>query len=354
MAPYTPGEQPRPGERLVKLNTNENPYPPSPRVSSAIARAARDSLRLYPAPRADAFVESAARHYGVAREMILAGNGSDELLAMIFRATLGPRDSVAYPVPTYSLYDTLAAIQEARVIRIPLNSDFSLPLEKLARARAKLTIVCNPNSPSGTFTAPAKLGALARALGGRLLVIDEAYVDFAPASALGLLRRFPNVVILRTLSKSYSLAGMRLGLCFARPQIIEELHKVKDSYNLSRIAVVAGAEALEDSRWMRRNVERVKRTRTETVARLRELGFEVPESAANFVLARMKGRDLAPMVRGLREKGVLVRHFSTPLLRDALRISIGTPEEMNALFRALEWYLARSDRLSKTTSARAR
>ncbi len=354
MAPYTPGEQPRPGERLIKLNTNENPYPPSPRVRSAIARAARDSLRLYPAPRADAFVESAARHYQVAKEMILAGNGSDELLAMIFRATLGRGDTVAYPVPTYSLYDTLAAIQEARVIRVPLASDFSVPLKKLAHARAKLTIVCNPNSPSGTFTPPAKLGALARALGGRLLVIDEAYVDFAPASALKLLRRFPNVAILRTLSKSYSLAGMRLGLCFAHPQIIQELHKVKDSYNLSRIAVAAGAEAVADAQWMRRNVGRVKRTRAETIARLRKLGFKVPESAANFVLARMPGRDLAPMARALRDRRVLVRHFPNALLRDAVRISIGTPAEMNALFRALESYLGETRTASKKSPARPR
>src|SRR5579872_7408196 len=162
MTGYTPGEQPRPGERLIKLNTNENPYPPSPRVRRAVVRAAADSLRLYPAPRADDFVASASKLYGVRKEMILAGNGSDELLAMIFRATLGPRDTVAYPVPTYSLYDTLASIQEARVLRFPVEHDFSIPLDKLAKARAKLTIVCNPNSPSGILTPAAKLGKLAR------------------------------------------------------------------------------------------------------------------------------------------------------------------------------------------------
>ncbi len=335
MAAYKPGEQPRPGERLIKLNTNENPYPPSPRVRRAVVRVASDSLRLYPAPRADDFVASASKLYGVPKDMILAGNGSDELLAMVFRATLDPGDTVAYPVPTYSLYDTLASIQEARVRRFPVGSDFSIPLDQLAETRANLTIVCNPNSPSGILTATSKLAKLARALRDRLFVIDEAYVDFASDNALRLLRRFPNVVILRTLSKSFSLAGMRLGLCFARPSIIEELMKVKDSYNLSRVALAAGAQALNDAAWMRRNVARVKQTREMTIARLRKLGFEVPDSSANFVLARMAGRDLALLARAIRKRGILVRYFPTPLLRDALRISIGTPAEMNALFKAI-------------------
>ena len=337
MAPYRPGEQPRPGQRLIKLNTNENPYPPSPRVRRAIERAVAGSgLRLYPAPRADEFVASAARVYSVPRRMILAGNGSDELLAMLFRATLGRGDTVAYPVPTYSLYDTLALVQEARITHLPLGNDFELPLEALARARANLTIVCSPNSPSGTLTPARSLAALARRLEGRLLLIDEAYVDFASGNALGLVKRHRNVVVLRTLSKSYSLAGMRLGLCFAHPDVIDALMKVKDSYNLSRVALAAGAAALDDAAWMRANVERVKRTRAAAESRLRKLGFEVPESQANFVLARMPGRDMAPIVRGLRRAGILVRHFATPRLYDAMRISIGTPAEMSALFKALQ------------------
>jgi len=336
MAPYQPGEQPRPGERLIKLNTNENPYPPSPRVRRAIARAAAGSaLRLYPAPRADDFIGSAARLYGVAKSNIIAGNGSDELLAMVFRATLDPGDTVAYPVPTYSLYDTLAAIQEARVLRFRLRGDFSVPLDELAGARARLTIVCNPNSPSGTRTPAKHLDKLARRLRGRLLVIDEAYVDFAEENSLGLLRRNRNVVILRSLSKSFSLAGMRLGLCFASPPVIESLLKVKDSYNLSRIALAAGAAALTDTAWMSRNVARVKRTRARTEVRLRKMGFEVPVSQANFVLARFPGQNLAPVAKGLRRAGILVRYFPNPLLSDALRISIGTGAEMASLFRAL-------------------
>ena len=256
MAPYRPGEQPRPGQRLIKLNTNENPYPPSPRVRRAVAKAiAGSALRLYPAPRADEFVASAARLYSIPQSMILAGNGSDELLAMVFRATLGSGDTVAYPVPTYSLYDTLALVQEARILHFPVGQRFELPLDALADARANLTIVCSPNSPSGMLdSARATSARWRKRLDGRLLVIDEAYVDFAGENALGLVRRHRNIVVLRTLSKSYSLAGMRLGLCFAHPAVIDALMKVKDSYNLSRVALAAGAEALRDSVWMRRNV----------------------------------------------------------------------------------------------------
>ncbi len=336
MAPYQPGEQPRADERLIKLNTNENPYPPSPRVRRAVARAVSSSLRLYPAPRGDEFVRAASRLYRVPAEMILAGNGSDELLAMIFRATVGSADTVAYPVPTYSLYDTLADVQEARVVRVPTGPSFEVPIAGLARVRARLTIICNPNSPSGTLTPVREIATLARQLRGRMLVVDEAYVDFAVDNAMRLLRGNPNLVILRTLSKSFSLAGMRLGLCFAHPGVIAELLKVKDSYNLSRIALAAGAAALEDAAWMRRNVERVRKTRAETERKLRALGFAVPPSEANFVLARMPGRDMAPVARSLRRASILVRHFATPVLRDALRISIGKPSEMSRLIAVLK------------------
>jgi histidinol-phosphate aminotransferase len=335
MAPYVPGEQPRPGQGLIKLNTNENPYPPSPRVRRAIIKAAGVSLRLYPPPRADELVTAASRSYGLPREMILAGNGSDELLGLTFRAVLGRGDKVCYPSPTYSLYDTLASIQEARVAAIPLGANFALPLKALGRERAQLTIVCNPNSPCGSLADPDELDALAQALEKRILLIDEAYVDFAESNALHLVKRRGNVIVLRSFSKSFSLAGMRLGLCFAQNALIEELLKVKDSYNLNRLAVVAGAEALADAAWRRRNVERIKATRTLTAARLQQIGFEVPSSQANFVLARISGQDMGPIAAALRRRGILVRHFPNSMLRDALRISIGTPAQMRTLFKAI-------------------
>jgi histidinol-phosphate aminotransferase len=335
MAPYVPGEQPRQGQRLIKLNTNENPFPPSPRVRRAVLEAIRaDALRLYPQPNADDFVAAAARRFGMPRPMILAGNGSDELLAMLFRATLGPGDRVAFATPTYSLYRTLASIQEARVVAPMLGPNFELPVEELAAADAQLTIVCSPNSPSGTVVPRPRLEQLARRIGQRLLAIDEAYVDFAEENALRLARELPNVVVLRSLSKSYSLAGMRLGLCFARPEVIDELRKVKDSYNLSRVAIAAGAAALADEAWMSRNLERVKRARASAVKLLIRMGFQVPASSANFVLARMPGLDLGPLAAGLRKRGILVRHFADS--RDGIRISIGKPSEMRSLFAALE------------------
>ena len=336
MMPYTPGEQPRPDQRIIKLNTNENPYPPSPLVRRAVVKSAGSSLRLYPSPRADEFVSAAARLYGVPREMIVAGNGSDELLAMLFRAVLGPGDKVAYALPTYSLYDTLAAVQEAEVAAVPLGPGFAPPLDELATERARLTIVCNPNSPCGTIADPDALDSLARAVAPNLLVIDEAYVDFAETNALHLAKRHNNVAVLRTLSKSFSLAGMRLGLCFARPAVIEGLLKVKDSYNLSRVAVAAGAAALADAPWMHRNVERVKRTRAATEKRLRKMGLEVPPSQANFVLARIAGHPMGAVAEALRRRGILVRHFPRSAFADALRISIGRPAEMAALFKTLE------------------
>ncbi|MBV8775460.1 MAG: histidinol-phosphate transaminase [Deltaproteobacteria bacterium] len=336
MAPYTPGEQPRPGQRLIKLNTNENPYPPSPRVRATIVKAAGASLRLYPPPRADELVNTAARVYRISREMILAGNGSDELLAVLFRATLARGEKVAYALPTYSLYDTLARIQEAQVAAVPIGPGFAQPLAALATERAALTIVCNPNSPCGSLASPVELDWLARELKGRLLAIDEAYVDFATSNALLLLKRHRNVIVLRSLSKSFSLAGMRVGLCFAQPDVIEQLLKVKDSYNLSRLAINAGAAALADMKWMRRNVERIKKVRAMTEKRLRQMGLEVPPSQANFVLARIADHDMGGVAAALRRRGILVRHFPNSVFRDALRISIGTPAEMARLFRALE------------------
>ncbi len=342
MAPYVPGEQPRPGQRLIKLNTNENPYPPSPRVRRAILKAAAgDGLRLYPRPFADDFVAAAARLYRIPRQMILAGNGSDELLAMLFRAILNPGDTVAYPSPTYTLYDTLAAVAEAQVAPITYGRDFELPFDDLARASAPLTIVCNPNAPSGTQTPTATLARLARLLQPRLLVVDEAYVDFAGHNALALVRSCENVAVLRSLSKSFSLAGMRLGLCFARPPVIEGLLKVKDSYNLSKVAQAAGAAALEDAAWAMRNVDRVRATRRATEETLRAIGFEVQTSSANFVLARLPGVDLAGVVAALRRRGILVRYFATPLLFDAIRITIGKPAAMKALLKELKPLVAK-------------
>lgn len=262
------------------------------------------------------------------------GNGSDELLAILLRACVGAGDRVAYPVPTYSLYDALVAIQEGEAIRVPFPDDFSLP-PALFTAGACLTFLCSPNSPSGTATPVGQIEELAKHVSG-ILVVDEAYVDFAEETALPLLKQYPHVVILRTFSKSFSLAGMRIGLALGHADLMVELLKVKDSYNLSRLSLVAAMATLEDYGWMRQNVERIKAARTHLIQGLRALGFSVYPSQANFVMARRRGEDLRPLYLGLKERGILVRYFSSPELRDSVRITVGTDEEIEILLRELK------------------
>jgi histidinol-phosphate aminotransferase len=332
MEGYVPGEQPQ-GGGYIKLNTNENPYPPSPRVAEAIRRCATDDVRLYPDPLASVLRDAAAARYDVTRDHVLVGNGSDDLLAIILRACAERGDRVAYPTPTYSLYDTLVAIAGATAVRVPFGDDFALPVG-LADAAARVTFVCNPNAPSGTMIGIDALADLSRRVAG-LLVVDEAYVDFADASALRLVRERSNVVVLRTFSKSFSLAGMRVGLAFAPPAVTAELLKVKDSYNLSRVSIAAGVAALGDYEHMRENVRRIRATRARLRGRLQALGFDVPPSQANFVLARRRGRDLRDLYESLKARRILVRYFATPELYDALRITVGTDDEVDALLAAL-------------------
>jgi histidinol-phosphate aminotransferase len=333
MSGYVPGEQPQ-DQRYVKLNTNENPYPPSPHVIDSLRAAIHDDLRLYPDPLANTLRDRAAAVYGLRRDNILVGNGSDELLSLIVRACIGAGDRVVFPYPTYSLYDTLVTLQDGKLIHIPYPDDFSLP-PGLAEASGRLTFVCHPNSPSGTPVPIPALRELARTVAG-LLVVDEAYVDFADDSALPLVKEFDNLVVLRTFSKSFSLAGMRIGLAFAAPTIISALLKVKDSYNVSRLSIVAATAALEDYAWMRANVERIRRTRSDLTRELRARGFSVLPSQSNFVLARRRGEDMEDTYLRLKSKGILIRYFPTPALRNTLRITVGTDEEIVALLQAVD------------------
>jgi histidinol-phosphate aminotransferase len=269
----------------------------------------------------------------------MAGNGSDELLALVLRATIDPGDRVALPVPTYSLYETLVETQGGRMVTFPFPPDFSLPAG-LVTAGARVTFLCNPNSPSGTLVPVSQVDALARAVEG-VLVVDEAYVDFAREHCLGLVARHPHVVVLRTFSKSFSLAGLRVGLLFGHPDLLRGLRTVKDSYNLNRISQVAAEAALADVPAMEANVTRIRATRAALTAGLVRLGYEVLPSEANFVLARRPGIDQAPVAAALAEQRILVRHFATPILRDALRITVGTDAEIAALLDALATTAAR-------------
>jgi len=331
--PYVPGEQPAAGRRVIKLNTNENPYPPSPAVREALREAVEGELRLYPDPTARHVRERVGALTGHPADGILVGNGSDELIGLLVRATVDPGGIVAYPTPTYSLYETVVALHGARSVEVPYPDDWGLPIDALLEADAGLIFVCNPNSPSGTLAPREDLEALASRHRG-VLVVDEAYVDFADADALPLLARFSNVVILRTLSKSYALAGLRVGAALGNPTLIGALGTLKDSYNVNRLTQVAASAALSDEAYVQAATDRIRRTRDRLAEALRGLGYLVPPSEANFVLA--EGReDQAPVAAALAERGILVRHFATPRLRNALRITVGTDAEIDELLVAL-------------------
>jgi len=325
MAGYTPGEQPR-DRTYVKLNTNENPYPPSPKVLEAIRAAANDNLRLYPDPEATRLREKLAEVYGFSPEDIIAGQGGDDILNLIVRAAAGRGDVVASPSPSYTLYETLAELQDARFVGVS-------EVEALAETGARVAFVCNPNAPTGVWTEPEALDRLAPRLDG-LLVVDEAYADFAEATCMPLVREHANVVVVRSFSKSFSLAGVRLGFGIARPPVIEQLFKVKESYNLDRVGLAAALAALDDLDHMRRNVRRVVATRERLTAELRAMGMDVYPSRANFIYFRVGNAGAVKQV--LMERGVLVRHFDTPDRRDHLRVSIGTDEEVDRFLAELE------------------
>ena len=336
MSGYVPGEQPR-DPNVIKLNTNENPYPPSPKVFAAVKKATNSSLRLYPEPQSDSLRKVAASVYGVEPENIIVGNGSDELLSMLLRCFVGPQDRVAYPVPTYSLYDTLVTIQDGISIEVDYPANFSVP-PALGEQKAKLTFLCNPNAPSGTLASLSEIDALARSVSG-ILVVDEAYIDFAAsegASSIPLIPRLANLVVLRTFSKSFSLAGVRVGLAFASEEIISGMLKVKDSYNVNRLSLVAATAALQDLPWMMRNARRIQRSRKTLTVGFKRFGYEVYPSHANFVLARKKGQDLRGVYEELKRQKILLRYFDMPRLKDCLRITVGTPAEVQTLLKEIE------------------
>jgi histidinol-phosphate aminotransferase len=332
MAGYTPGEQPT-DRSLVKLNTNENPYPASPRVARAVVSSALDELRLYPSPVGEPLRSKAAQVYGVAPEQVLVGNGSDELLALCLRACVCEGDAVAYTTPTYSLYRTLVTIVGGRRVEIPCVDATMLP-GALRETSARVKLVCSPNSPFGWQIPLAAIAELATAR-DCVVVADEAYVDFGGDSALELLDEHPNLLVTRSFSKSFSLAGLRLGLAFASGELIAELAKVKDSYNVSRLAIAAGVAALEDYAYMQANVSRVAATRDRVVARLREEGRCVLDSRANFFWLDCGTDGGESTYRRLRRAGILVRYFDDPALRHGVRISVGTDDEMERFLEAL-------------------
>lgn len=331
MQGYTPGEQVR---DCVKLNTNECAWGPSPAALALLKAVGDDQLRLYPDPVSRRLREAAAALYGVTPEHVLAGNGSDDCLTIIYRAFLAAGDRVCSPWPTYGLYDTLAALQGVEMVHVDYHPEtWKLPAN-LANQAAKVVLVANPNNPSATLTPVQQLRDLAASLDG-ILVVDEAYVDFAlgeglEASLLPHLDKHPNLIVLRTFSKSYSLAGGRLGLLFAAPALVAQLMKVKDSYNVNALTQALGTAALEDRDHHRELIKRTLAERARLEQGLAALGWRWPRSAANFLLCEVGER--APAIyRALKEQGILVRWWDRPELRTKLRITIGRPEHTDAL-----------------------
>ena len=334
MASYVPGEQPERGIEIIKLNSNENPYPPSPAVLGVLKNIEGEWLRRYPEPLGGEFRRSASKVLGVPSDWIIVGNGSDEVLSLVIRACTEPGRKVVYPIPTYVLYVTLSQMQAAEVMEIPYDTDYQLPCEELIAANGSVTFIASPNSPSGHIVPMNDLRKLARGLSG-VLVIDEAYVDFAEENALALVKEYENVIVIRTLSKGYSLAGLRLGFGVANPQLLQGLFKVKDSYNIDAIACALGTAAITDQDYKNACAAKVKASRTQLAQDLKQLGFHVWDSQTNFLLVQPPQENAEYLYQQLKERQILVRYFPQPGLDNKLRITVGTDAQNQLLIKTL-------------------
>jgi histidinol-phosphate aminotransferase len=334
LAGYAPGEQPQTGG-FIKLNTNENPYPPSPRVAAALQEAVSERLRLYPDPLCTEFCKVAAELHGVEPDMVMAGNGSDDLLTILTRTFVGPGDPAAFPTPSYLLYSTLVALQHGRPIIVPYTSDWTLTPTAPEISGLKLFYLANPDSPSGTAMTRAQIAALAGSLDCPL-VVDEAYADFADprCHAIPLIKHHGNIIVTRSFSKGYSLAGIRLGYLVASAELVVHLIKVKDSYNCHMLSQIAGIAALRDQDYLKKTRSKILATRDRLTATLRSMGYRVPQSQSNFVWAT-GGPPARETFRRLKDQKVLVRLMSYPGYADGLRITVGTDAEIDRLLELL-------------------
>ena len=337
LKPYVAGEQPK-IDNLVKLNTTENPYGPSPRALAAIAAEAGDRLRLYPDPASTRLRAAIARRYDVGIDEVFVGNGSDEVLAHAFQALLRHDRPLLYPDITYSFYPVYSLLYGIEAVAVPLDDRFRVNIEDYDRPCGAI-ILPSPNAPTGIGLPLARIEALVAAHPDQPVVIDEAYIDFGGETAIPLTRKYPNLLVIHTLSKSRSLAGLRVGYAIGQRPLIEALERVKDSFNsypLDRLAEAGATAAIEDEAWFETTRTRVMSSRERVSGGLRQRGFEVLPSEANFVFARHPGHDGAGLARALRDRSILVRHFAKPRISDFLRISIGTEEECDRLIEAIE------------------
>jgi histidinol-phosphate aminotransferase len=342
LAAYVPGEQPAAGRRVIKLNTNEAAFPPAPEVVEAVRQTSLDALRRYPPPLSRDLREAAARRHGCDVDQCIVGNGSDDILTMIVRAFVPPGGTVASPWPTYSLYPTLCDIQGATFRPVQWNETWQLPKEALLETKPDAVFLANPNAPSGTMTSPEQIKELAQALQDRLLLIDEAYADYGDdphVGAAGLINKHPNLVVSRSFSKGFALAGLRIGYALAHPEVAASLDKVRDSYNVDAVAQAGGLAALQEMPYYEQAWKMVRDARACLADALQQRGFAVTKSSGNFILARHAGA--TTFYRALYERGIFVRHWDKPDLREYLRITIGNDDDHQGLLAGLDEVLPR-------------
>lgn len=337
LVPYVPGEQPK-LTKLVKLNTNENPYGPSPKAIAAMQAEVTDDLRLYPDPNGDRLKQAVADYYGVQSNQVFVGNGSDEVLAHAFHGLFQHGKPLLFPDISYSFYPVYCGLYGIEAKQIALDEQFQIRIEDYAQANAGI-IFPNPNAPTGCLLALEAIERLLQLNTETVVLVDEAYVDFGGETAISLVDKYPNLLVTQTLSKSRSLAGLRVGLAVGHPDLIEALERIKNSFNsypLDRMAIAGAAAAFADREYFAQTCKAVIDSRETVVAGLQALGFEVLPSKANFVFARHPQHDAAKLAAKLREQGVIVRHFTQPRIAQFLRITIGTPEQNQALLDGLE------------------
>ena len=338
LTPYVPGEQPK-INNLIKLNTNENPYGPSPKVIAALQKEAADSLRLYPDPNSDALKQAIAEYHGLNSNQVFVGNGSDEVLAHVFHALLKHDKPILFPDITYSFYPVYCGLYEIEFETVPLSDTFEVKVDDYFKANGGI-IFPNPNAPTGRLLALSEIERLLEHNAKSVVVIDEAYVDFGGESAVALVNRYPQLLVTHTLSKGRSLAGLRVGYAVGHPDLIDALHRVKDSFNsypLDRFAQAGAIAAIQDKAYFEETRQHVIKTRETVVESLISMGFEVLPSGANFIFARHPQHDAEALACSLREQKIIIRHFKKPArIAQFLRITIGTDVECQALVNALK------------------
>ena len=342
LTPYIPGEQPQ-DKKYIKLNTNENPYPPSPKVIRAINDATNTDLKLYPDPTCDQLKSTIAEYFKLQNEQIFVGNGSDEILAFSFPAFFNPGDKIAYPDITYSFYPVYANFFKLIPEIISLKMDFSISIENFKIAN-KGTIIPNPNAPTGKCLNIDQIESLTKTITNKIIIIDEAYIDFGGESTIALINKYKNLLVIHTLSKSRSLAGLRVGYAVGHKDLIAGLDRIKNSFNsytLDRLALAGGIAAIEDDEYFQETRAKIIKTREHTIKELNKLDFNIIDSKANFIFASHPKYNAEKLFSKLNENSILVRYFKKPRIDNYLRISIGTENEMDELIKILKMIITK-------------